>query len=160
MARLAHLAHRGPAVTRPRCQGPPPEYWDIGDDGNRLALMLCDVCPRRRGTECDAGLADPNPHGVIRAGVPYSEAGNAISICIICGYPNLGFRDGIIGKGCPRCAPPPLERFRGDITRMVARGDSYAAVGRLIGAERTSIRDACKRWGVTRPTTDTDKMAA
>lgn len=148
-------------LTRPRplCQGPPPEWWETGDDGNRLALMLCRVCPARDGADCNAGLPDPRPHGVIRAGVPHSEAGNALRICD-CGYPAAGQGlDGVRDGTCLRCAPPPLARWRNDITRWVEQGDSYTAIGRRIGAERTSVRDACRRWGIDRNTTSSRKAA-
>lgn len=46
-----------PAPKRP-CVTLDPEWWDTGDDGNRLALMLCDLCP-------GCILNDPHPYGVI-----------------------------------------------------------------------------------------------
>lgn len=68
------------------CQTRPPEFWDTGDPGNRLALALCRVCPARAGETCLAGETDPHPAGVIRAGVAYNERGRVCPVCE-CGYP-------------------------------------------------------------------------
>lgn len=72
---------------RPLCEGRVPEYWETGDDGNRLALMLCNVCPARVDTDCNAGTPDPTPTGVIRAGVPYDDDSRPLPVGD-CGYPH------------------------------------------------------------------------
>jgi hypothetical protein len=84
-----------------------PDWWETGDGGNRLALMVCGRCPFRRGTECTAGQPDPQPHGVIRAGVAYSDAGTVLAICP-CGYPKPNSTGGIAPKRCSRCGPPQI----------------------------------------------------
>mgnify|MGYP001574485219 CR=1 FL=1 len=141
-------------VTR-LCVGRPCDWWDLGDDGNRLALAFCYVCPSR--TRCSAG--DPRPHGVIRAGVAYSDAGNPLAICA-CGYPDTSYRDGRIGAGCPRCAVPPLDVVRPAVEQRARVGDSNAALGRRFGADRTTVREALKRWGFERPTHLPERTAA
>ncbi|MEU7771251.1 hypothetical protein AB0C44_07985 [Micromonospora taraxaci] len=90
------------------CFTQPPEFWETGDDGNRLALALCRACPLRRGDTCGAGLPDPKPTGVIRAGVAYNERGGVCPICVTCGYPvaDLPHRRQPEGEGCRYCRVP------------------------------------------------------
>lgn len=124
-------------MTRPLCAGLDPEWWTLGDDGNRLALAICGRC-----SGCPSN--DPKPHGVIRQGVPYSDKGAALRICA-CGYPQATRRadDDTL---CPRCALPGLDRWRSDVTAWAARGDSNTVMGRRLGFDRTTVRDALKRW--------------
>lgn len=73
------------------CRTRPADWWDLGDDGNRLALAICAACPVL--DRCAPG----RHHGVIRAGVAWAERGGRADICG-CGYPVLG-----IGDRCARC---------------------------------------------------------
>jgi hypothetical protein len=99
---------------RALCRTLPADWWDVGDDGNRLALALCSACPVL--DRCSAG----RHHGVIRAGVAWSERGERAEICE-CGYPALG-----IGARCARCTVhdrtplPRLVRLRRDAARKRA----------------------------------------
>lgn len=81
------------------CATRPAEWWDTGDDGNRLALALCRVCPNV--VPCAAG--DRKPRGVVRAGVVYGDAGE-LPLCG-CGYPFLA--------RCRRCDPAWPKWWRG-----------------------------------------------
>lgn len=93
------------------CFGQPPEHWDTGDPGNRLALTLCRVCPLRRGETCDAGEPDRRPFGVIRAGVAYNERGGVCELCG-CGYPIDDLPD--VRRHiteCRRCRVPRLRSW-------------------------------------------------
>lgn len=95
-----------------RCVGQPPEFWDTGDDGNRLALALCRVCPARRGEECQLGEPDPRPTGVIRAGVAWNERGGRCPICDTCGYPVDDLPDPRRERtGCRHCRAPKLRSW-------------------------------------------------
>ncbi len=67
---------------RAACVRRPADWWDFGDGGNRLALMICSICPVQQ--EC--AREDPEPAGVVRAGVAWTDAGNPAEICP-CGYP-------------------------------------------------------------------------
>lgn len=79
------------------CRTRPSDWWDLGDDGNRLAIALCSVCPVR--SSCQTG--DEEPHGVIRAGVAYRDTGERCQVCA-CGRPIPTRRD----RGeCYRCEP-------------------------------------------------------
>lgn len=88
----------------PTCIGKSPEWWDTGDDGNRLAILLCQQCPtadwcRRRV---------PNPCGVIVAGVANADLNGGrrpLPQCG-CGYPVVRQRPG--NPMCTRCDPPPV----------------------------------------------------
>lgn len=90
------------------CFTRPSEHWDTGNPGNRLALALCRVCPLRQGEDCRAGLDDPRPTGVIRAGVAYNERGGRCDICATCGYPvdDLPDRRRPTPPGCRHCRVP------------------------------------------------------
>lgn len=81
------------------CHGRDPELWSTGDDGNRLALLICARC-----TGCPD--TDPNPAGVIRQGVAYSDTGFALPVCGDCGYPVVGYNGGT--PSCRRCADPQV----------------------------------------------------
>lgn len=87
------------------CASRPAEHWDTGDDGNRLALLLCDICPAR--IRCPQ--ADPRPHGVIRAAVAYDDKGHALDRCH-CGYPRTSRRPGHCCRWCSVHTLPALPR--------------------------------------------------
>ena len=91
------------------CIGRPPEWWETGDEGNRLALAICRNCPERTGTQCTAGMPDPHPVGVIRAAVAYHERGWVCPVCDVCGYPVDDRVDARRPKpGCRNCRVPKL----------------------------------------------------
>jgi hypothetical protein len=136
------------------CARLPSAWWDLGDDGNRHALMICRVCPFERA--CEAG--DPEPHGIIRAGRAYADNGRVLPICV-CGYPHAVTRV-YPGTRCPRCRMPRLDQFAADIKRWAARGDTFSAMGRRIGADRHNVRDALKRWNRESSRTEPDRKAA
>lgn len=83
---------------RALCATRPAQWWDVGDDGNRLALALCRVCPALEG--CGARIRQPA--GVVLAGVAYGDAGLRLPICH-CGYPNE-----LDGGCCHRCGVTTL----------------------------------------------------
>lgn len=93
------------------CVGQPPELWEVGDDGNRLALALCRVCPQLGW--CSSTSVDER--GVIRAGVAYGDTGRVLPVCR-CGYPNRKQPawDGTVNPLCHRCAPPPSRTWDPD----------------------------------------------
>lgn len=96
---------------RALCVDQPPEHWDTGDRGNRLALALCRVCPARDGEVCTVGQPDRRPFGVIRAGVAYNERGRRCEICD-CGYPNDDIDKGRDRPpGCRQCRVPVLRSW-------------------------------------------------
>lgn len=116
------------------CVTRPADWWDTGDGGNRLALGYCSVCPSRSGTTCTAGLPDPHPHGVIRAGVAYSDSGKALPICS-CGYPQTNYRGGAT-SGCPHCSVDPTIPI--PVAREVRRLVDEAVVERLLAGDPPS----------------------
>lgn len=132
---------------RQLCLFKPSDWWETGDDGNRLALALCGRCPARAAT-CPGG--DPRPYGVIRAGIAYSDTGSPLPVCG-CGYP-ADDRRATEASRCRRCAPPRLDRWKGDVIRWYRRGDSAAVCARRLGFDRTTVRDALTGWGERPPT--------
>ncbi|RLK13300.1 hypothetical protein DER29_4317 [Micromonospora sp. M71_S20] len=100
-------------MTAALCATRPADWWDLGDDGNRLALAICRVCPVQ--TAC-AATADREA-GVIRAGIAYLERGQVAPICQ-CGYPDdkrLDPRRTTVL--CRRCHVPNLRAWRQDRRR-------------------------------------------
>jgi hypothetical protein len=89
-------------VTAVLCRTRPPEYWETGNAGNQLALLICGRCS---GCPDD----DPDPHGVIRQGVAFSDFGNPLPPCSNCGAPNTTYTGGDpSAKRCKRCAEPQV----------------------------------------------------
>jgi hypothetical protein len=135
------------AVTRPPCTRV-PDWWDTGDGGNRLALMICGVCRFRTGTACTAGQPDPQPHGVIRAGVAYNDAGTPLPLCP-CGYPQTAYRGGAIGR-CPWCAPPTMRLIVCKAPPRQAAVDEGAVERLVAGEPPATVRQIDKREALRR----------
>ncbi len=136
---------RDEAVTL--CATLPPEWWDTEDDGARFALKLCRGCSARRGSECSAGLPDPSPAGVVRAGVAYSDAGKPLPLCP-CDYPIIGYRGGTPGR-CHRCLPP-APTWREPDPRGLAAVDEAVVERMLAGNPPDVIRPVDKREALRR----------
>jgi hypothetical protein len=132
-------------VTAALCAGRPPEFWWTGHQGNRLALAIC-----RRCTACPDN--DPEPHGVIRRGVAYSDAGKPLPLCSACGGPNVGYNGGDPSlKVCAGCAVPdlPLPKWRASRNRwlvgLVARGFTARQAGAQAGLTRSAVEKVLVR---------------
>lgn len=138
-------------MLRALCRTRPAEWWEFGDDGNRLALALCSVCPER--WLCDVG----REYGVIRAGTAWNQAGLPAGLCD-CGYP-LPY-DTEVGEraDCYRCVPRVTTRIprvrrrrvvepRAEVTgtreeQMYAlhrQGFSYRHIGFEYGVSKTMV---------------------
>ena len=126
-------------ATTPRelCHGRPPQWWTPADPGARLALAICRRCPGR--DDCLDG--DPQPAGVIRAGVAFADDGTAYRPCPDCGYPKTGSTY----QPCGHCGVPSLARWRADIDRWLTEGISPAIIGRRLGASPRQVRDLAAR---------------
>lgn len=146
-------------LTRPACLGKPSEWWDTGDGGNRLALGLCDVCPARRGDACDAGTPDPEPYGVIRASIAYSDTGHRLPVCR-CGYPQTSYRGGAV-TDCPRCKvpdvpiPDPKRVLRWRVRDLFHAGYTDDRIAPIVGRHPSTIRAIRAAEGWTRSRTET-----
>lgn len=80
------------------CATLPADWWDTSDDGARLALALCSVCPGL--SMCDRG----REYGVIRAGIAWNDHGARAGICG-CGYPLPAHVTTGERPQCYRCEP-------------------------------------------------------
>lgn len=139
-----------PWTLRALCRTLPEDWWDLPSDGNRLAMGICSVCPVR--VRC--GQGDPDPRGVVRAGVAYRDTGEVASVCP-CGRPIPTRRD----RGeCFTCEPrhdlqvpkaytPPTrtDAHRDEIAALVDAGYGYRAIGRKLGLPATSVRSTALR---------------
>lgn len=117
------------------CRTRPADWWDFGDDGNRLALDVCSVCPVR--DRCGTG----EHAGVIRAGVAWSDEGVEVPLCR-CGYPVPG----IGWVECVRCDPPaalspPAARAARELrmAALQASGVSYGEIALEYGMPRSTV---------------------
>ena len=138
-----------PWVLRALCRTMPSDWWATGDDGNRLALGICSVCPVR--VRC--GQGDPKPHGVVRAGVAYRDSG-AVAVVCPCGQPIPTRRDlGMCFTCEPRFdlpvpvahTPQRLDTRRDEIAALLAVGGSYRSIGRKLGMAASSVRNVALR---------------
>ncbi|MGX6605608.1 hypothetical protein ACWKSP_26270 [Micromonosporaceae bacterium Da 78-11] len=95
------------------CRGLPADWWETGDDGNDLALLIC-----RRCTGCPDD--DPTPHGVIRQGVAYADSGVPLPDCSTCGRLNRTYTGGV--SRCDLCTEPrvALPNVRASRDRWIA----------------------------------------
>lgn len=121
------------------CAGRPTEWWWTGDPGNRLAVTIC-----RRCTGCPDD--DPDPHGVIRRGVAYSDTGAVLPECSICGTPNAGFTGGPAeANRCATCIPrnvqiPDVRAVRhGHIRALAVRGFTDGEISAETGAKPSTV---------------------
>jgi hypothetical protein len=131
----------------PRCAGLPTDWWETGDGGNRLALLLCGTC-----TGCPDN--DPTPTGFIRDGVAYDDNGHPLEPCD-CGYPSTApewrareyrkrRRDWV--PTCQRCKPITIGIYKHEILRRLARKEPAAVIGRWLGVSGKTISEARDRW--------------
>lgn len=131
------------------CATRPADWWVVPDDGNRLALGLCSVCPEL--LRCSDG--DPEPHGVIRGGIAYSADGQPLDLCS-CGRPEayVGRRDCYACRPSPNI-PLPVVKFARkapiDVDRIVelhGKGMTYRAIGLVVGMNGETVRGVLRRW--------------
>lgn len=134
------------------CRTRPSDWWDLGDDGNRLALDLCSVCPVLTVCSATAGA----PAGVVRAGVAYRDSGQPAAMCA-CGRPVV--RWSATATECLTCRVPdvPLPKARGrrDLAEVhevvvgkLAAGWTYGAIGTLVGVDGELVRGYARRNGL------------
>ncbi len=127
---------------RALCRTRPADWWDVGDDGNRLAMTLCRLaCPVI--AECAATAGDEA--GVVRAGIAYADTGRVLDICP-CGRPVIG-QSALVGY-CRICEPPavrirlrPPGRPRKALTVTSLRVGDRAGRIRHFGGARTASAD-------------------
>ncbi|WP_420123881.1 hypothetical protein [Nakamurella sp.] len=99
------------------CATRPADWWDLGDDGNRLALAICRACPALATCAADTTAREA---GVIRAGIAYLERGGIAPICQ-CGYPDDKRADSRRTTVlCRRCHVPQVRAWRQDRRRYWA----------------------------------------
>jgi hypothetical protein len=93
----------------PLCATRPADWWTVGDDGNRLAMLLCrNACPVR--ARCP-GLEHGRAYGMVAAGVAWSDFGRALPLCG-CGRPLVArSRRGPQTMLCGTCDPPYPRRW-------------------------------------------------
>lgn len=139
------------------CVGRPCDWWITGDDGNRLALMICSVCPAK--PECEG--EDPEPVGVIRAGVAWGEFGERRPLCP-CGYP-VPRRASV---ECLRCDPPQNVASAArhpklhQVARLLDEGLSYKAIGARVGLSSTMVWKIVTRYRLRPQAVSTEEDAA
>lgn len=115
------------------CVGKPAEWWSPEDPGARLAIAICRRCPN----VFDCADGDPNPAGVIRGGVAYSDTGTPMAECPTCGYPRPAR-----ATGCSRCEMTA----RGELDPDEPEPDSglvdEVAVERALAGHHLELTDA------------------
>jgi hypothetical protein len=130
------------------CETKPPEWWETGDGGNRLALLLCGAC-----TGCPN--TDPRPTGVIRDAVAYNDDGHQLILCD-CGYPSNATEKHQREKlrknpnyrpVCDRCKPVPVSFYREEILKRYRNKTMNAQrISYWLGVDPTNVRRLIKKW--------------
>lgn len=124
------------------CVGRDPEWWTPEHEQARLAMLICARC-----TGCPGN--DDAPHGVIRHGVAYSDAGRVLPVCG-CGRPCPDYAGGT--PRCAWCADPKVSTPRvGEsrarwMVKLSARGLSNAQIGAQAGIGARTVAEARYRW--------------
>lgn len=108
------------------------------------------ICGRCMGCPAED---DPEPRGVIRRGVPYSDSGKVLPLCPNCGRPNTAYRGGDPGL-CEACDPrnvlvAPADR-PARIATLVADGWSDEDIAAELGVKPGSMRKLRSRYGIRR----------
>lgn len=139
-------------VTPRPCETRPEDWWEFGDDGNRLAVLLCATCPgclfvtagQPRGV-----VTHWNPRGVIVDGVPYDDHGRRHALCP-CGYPSVNpadrHRNSTKSQPCKRCKLPDISLWRDYIERRRRAGDTLPAIARTVPFTLEHIRLNAAKW--------------
>ncbi|MFD6770627.1 hypothetical protein ACFWC6_30890 [Micromonospora chalcea] len=132
-----------PAALDPRpCVINPPQWWDVGNDGNAAAMWLCKKrCPLRDQCTPEAGA--------IRQGAAWGGAENAaprqLKNCADCGHPRMRASN----RGAFTCKCPDKGRTRGEVIQawLAAGGDTrtIADIAPEIGMSYHALRDALRR---------------
>lgn len=147
-------------MTGPLCRRRPPEWWTPDDDGARLALTICRLCPNLE--PCAAG--DPRPHGVIRAGQVWSDTGRPLPVCG-CGYPVDDYRGGDI-TACRRCRIPDVpipdqKQVRARTVRLLVRaGHDDHALAAALGVQAGTAKLLRQKAGILHRPGTRKKVAA
>lgn len=128
------------------CVGRPAEWWETDNDGARLALDICSVCPGL--ASCDRGRR----WGMVQAGVAWNELGFPAGICA-CGYPLPVSREGVERSQCFRCRPRqnltvPCRRpgnRAAHVAALLRRGVPYRTIGADLGISKTAVGKIAKK---------------
>lgn len=132
---------------RALCATRPADWWDLGDDGNRLALALCSVCPVL--DRC----AGSREFGVVRGGVAWSDAGVRLPLCP-CGrpagrpsremcftcWPSEG--TAVPGRLRVRQRRGSVDEHFGQITAWRAEGVTFAEIAYRLRMRKDTVRKA------------------
>ena len=133
---------------KPLCVGRDSEWWTPNHEQARLAMRICSLC-----VGCPDN--DPKPHGVIRRGVAYSDAGNVLPLCPNCDRPHTGYRGGELTL-CQMCAVPdvPIPSQRGDrytqIAALARQRLTDAAIAAQLGMKAEAVRKIRQRLRILR----------
>ncbi|GAA3765723.1 hypothetical protein [Micromonospora maritima] len=133
-----------PVALDPRpCVVNPPQWWDVGNDGNAAAMWLCKKrCPL-------AGTCTPES-GVIRQGIAwggsqYAKTPTALKVCPHCKHPKVRHSN----RGATTCKCDDTGRTREQVIQawMSAGGDTrpIAHIAPEIGMSYHALRDALRR---------------
>ncbi|MFE9955868.1 hypothetical protein [Micromonospora sp. NPDC005299] len=121
------------------CVTNPPQMWDLGNDGNRQAMALCQTCPAMDDDTCEI------TPGTIRRGIPWSDHLNEVKLCHRCGHPRIRQSN----RGPITCKCPESSRTREQVIKawLAAGGDTrpIADIAPELGMEYHALRDTLRR---------------
>lgn len=113
------------------CTYHPPQWWDLGDEYNALAVELCEnECPTKLFRECQQL---PPPMGMVQAGVLYGDNRKPIPVACACG-------------NCQRCKGVVADHHA-TIAARRAEGVSFKRIAAEIGFSEDATRVYWHRRG-------------
>lgn len=119
------------------CEVRNPDWWVTGNENNATAIMLCQTACRF-ASGCPA--ANPDPVGVIVAGVAYDDYNRAVKVCDQCGHP---WHQRIAGRPATCMCPRTAADHHKQIVTMWNAGKSSEAMAKATGLSRHTVRNYC-----------------
>lgn len=133
-----------PADLDPRpCVVNPPQWWDVGNDGNAAAMWLCRKrCPLIDQCTPEAGAIR---QGAAWGGSQYAKAPTELQVCPYCKHPKVRLHT----RGPRICKCPDSGRTREQVVQawLDAGGTTrtIADIAPDIGMSYHALRDALRR---------------
>ena len=125
------------------CVVNPPQWWDVGNDGNAAAMWLCRKrCPFADACEPEVGAIR---RGDAWGGGPYSKTPTPLKVCRDCGHPKVRYST----NGPRVCKCPNSGRSREQVIQawLAAGGDTrpMTEIAPEIGMEYAALKDTLRR---------------
>lgn len=128
------------------CDVRPPQWWDLGNKGNAVALKYCNTCPFKATCKLPTG----KPEDQILAGVAYGTEGDVLQICDTCGHPvqRGSYRGDGNNTRCDDCRNAAVAAHHDQIIAMRKQKRTHRDIGREIGLSQWVIQHYLRKVDV------------